>query len=852
MSAVAPAVSVSSAESTPGAGEELLANLTRLAQRLRAQGFEVTSDRWTNVMDLIASLAFHQRLPDDPAGLGPYLAPLLCRSSFEQAAFDEVFEAWLDDAAVSSPVVVQMRRAQHAEAERAASTPEKPAPRSRGAFFFIVTLVLLGLLAAGLYYATKPEPVILPGEPPIEPPTETRTTEPSPSNTDSGDDTWRQLPLEPIPPRTPLESPSLNADNLARLVVLDRLVVAVFPIIVLALLAWRWWRRRIVLRRRRGSPDDPLASLSLAGRHDDLFAGQPVREGLRRLHNPVPRSSRRMDVTASVARTVEQGGLIQLVNEVRQAVPEVVVLVDRADTGDQLSGLSGLVAKRLEEEGLVVHHYLLAGEPRLAHRPAASHGAPIPPVDLATLALRHRGARLVLVGDPAALIDTWRRELTSWATALEDWSERGLLATRTLSREWENIVEASGFVVAPLSSDGIRRLSERLAGAPVSGAAPVANPLPALLQEDAPWLRPVSPGEEQVKALCQQLTVYLGGRGYLLLAAMAVYPGLHWGLTRALDLSLFPEGTERDRRMLGIARLPWSREGWLPDWLRKVLVGSLSQRQRKRLAVIYRELFRRSAEAGEARIDLPVSVPPSPGTSWQRFWSGLRQRFRREQRGWGRYLADLIRFSPASSLARDRIFAELILGGKLQILDFELDRALSRYLPGWRWLGAAAPVVAWLAIGLLAAAGLSYAWTHQLRDVSAERLLAQQGKANAAYPVTVFLGPGAEPMAQSLSATLRAHGFTQIVQQPWPTFTDRGGTPRLSGGPAARRRTPLPPVPRYRPRWRQYSRRGLLISPIGLLPTVCSRPPRHRRRETLRCGCAGRRSAGCSAAFAIR
>ena len=177
---------------------------------------------------------------------------------------------------------------------------------------------------------------------------------------------------------------------------------------------------------------------------------------------------------------------------------------------------------------------------------------------------------------------------------------------------------------------------------------------------------------------------------------MAAYPQLHWGLTRALDLSLFPNSSApaRERRLLDLARLPWCRGGRLPDGLRRHLLDGLSADLRERIAVRYDWLLSEARIDGHGRIRLPVDLPERG-----RLRDNLRHWLRRD-----RALAE-----PGDPL-RDRVFAELLLG-RAGRLDLRLPRMLARRL-GLRlaaWLPRTALV---LTVALAAGGLLQLAWSH--------------------------------------------------------------------------------------------------------------------------------------------
>ena len=144
----------------------------------------------------------------------------------------------------------------------------------------------------------------------------------------------------------------------------------------------------------------------------------------------------------------------------------------------------------------------------------------------------------VVIGDLAGFVEPFGESSRPWLQLVESIERRGLLGTR-----------GPGRLAAGPRGSGIpgRRGWQRRnrAGAawfgPTAATLPpdasAAAPLPEALRKAGRWSR-TTPPLQRVDAA---LDAFLHADGRLLLAAMAAYPQLHWGLTRALDLRLVPE-----------------------------------------------------------------------------------------------------------------------------------------------------------------------------------------------------------------------------------------------------------------------------------------------------------------------
>jgi formylglycine-generating enzyme required for sulfatase activity len=304
-------------------------------------------------------------------------------------------------------------------------------------------------------------------------------------------------------------------------------------------------------------------------------------------------------------------------------------------------------------------------------------------------------------------------------------------------------------------------------------------PLPRILRGEYLWKSAFAPDRDIRLAFLAALRNYLGGPGFLVFSAMAAYPGLNWNLTRALDISLLPgrmNASEREHRLLRLAQLPGCRQGRLPDWLREALQEQLTEGQRERVRKLYHELFAETAGEDEPTIELPLAVPRAlPGLPAR--W---RERFGRRGRRLREYLHDLLRGEDQGW--EDRIFANLLLGGRMSRLDFVLPRWLNRYLPGWNWLGTARPLVGAIALAILSYLAVQQLWQQWLGEPYRVLLVGEQKAAFSAYTVSLTAAADLNELADSLQTTLVEHGFSPATAAP--SSADRSdGINRLRVGP---------------------------------------------------------------------
>jgi hypothetical protein len=361
-----------------------------------------------------------------------------------------------------------------------------------------------------------------------------------------------------------------------------------------------------------------------------------LRVAARRLRKPRPSERRYLDINASTRATASRGGVFSPVHRQATAMPEYLLLVDRAGRNDQQAHWAAEMARDLAAEGVTLALYEFDRDPRWV-APLHTHrsmglGATQTFLPLACLGARHAGQGLIVLGDGHSFIEPASGELHDWLPgALAPWPRRVLMTPRPPA-SWglaEDIIAGEGqpahvdsFLVLPaqieMLSAAARWFDERevpevdlLPGAPAL--------LPAMLEDDiGRWVGREAPAATELVALVEQLRSFLGPTAYTWLAASAAYPYLSADLTAYLahQLSEAPPSAARsgaassdarllEARLVGIAQLPWCRLGMMPDWVRRALFLSLAPATRERVRAVLSRLFR---AAGQDDIALGVSL----------------------------------------------------------------------------------------------------------------------------------------------------------------------------------------------------------------------------------------------------
>ncbi len=226
--------------------------------------------------------------------------------------------------------------------------------------------------------------------------------------------------------------------------------------------------------------------------------------------------------------------------------------------------------------------------------------------------------------------------------------------------------------------------------------------------------------------------------------------------------------SDREGRLLRIARLPWCRLGWLPDWLGAALLGRLGRPDQRAVRRVYRALLQRATTApggpGEVAIALPVSLPRSAGLR-AGLWDWLRQR------GWrlDRWLQGQRALSDGRGVLDDAIFADCLFGWRPRLLDFIAPRPLlRRHLGGALGQALAPRLLLALVLGGGGAWLAGLAWQEWLAARAEPWFLDRQHGVHHGYRVAVECREATAALADDLRTTLEADGFVVQVGKPLP------------------------------------------------------------------------------------
>ncbi|HET7539987.1 MAG TPA: AgmX/PglI C-terminal domain-containing protein [Polyangiaceae bacterium] len=552
-------------EAEPPAPPALFDELLSFVEELR-EDYAFGADEFIAVQELLLALAARDALPDDPAGLEGYLAPILCSTRREQEGFGARYRNWLAQRAPEQPRV---------ESPAMGPVPRWDALRRREfRINWFMGAIVAFAAALILAWAVNTRRVEKAGDAHTS-----ASAQLDPTPVGSGSDPTPDPAPIPAPSPKPPAQPAVVKPLLAPLAALAALLVLVTTVL-----------RRGVRRKQaedflsrggqREVPDSETTLLRL--RPLSLLSPRAVQRASALLRRRRPTAEEQLDVYATVRRTAENGGEFVEVRSRRTGVPEYLFLIERRSFHDLLTAKFEQLVDALANNGVHVIRYYFDHDPTVVfpRDPALS------PVLLRELGARHPGHRLALFAELTTLIDPLSGRATPIVGTLLDWSAPVLF---TPGRPAEigplgDVLRADGLRILPADPEGLlEAFGDGGRPAPNTEQAAYAPALPKLLSGDVRrWLAPEPPSETLVEQGLSELGRYLSAFGQHWLAACAMYPQLRWPLALELAGQLAPSGASdlaEDARR--ISRLPWSRAARMPDWLRQRLVRDLSPQQHR-------------------------------------------------------------------------------------------------------------------------------------------------------------------------------------------------------------------------------------------------------------------------------
>lgn len=689
--------------------EPILSSLADFILELRRQGYRIGTEQYISSHRLLVGLAALGDTFEEPEKLGTLLAPILCTTPAEQESFRLLFKQWLSGLSLSP--TERERLATDSIRQPVESSPKRQSVFTIFAWMIVgVVLSLAVFVLAGviLISALAPEPspqLSLSGRVvddlgrPLNGAT-IKLGSVTVSSLDDGSFTlpYREsdLPSIVVISAADYQDTTISLNNpseLAEVRILrqpavtkpatsSRLGLVVFGLLVLLVLGtvviWiRNARRRLQLKKLLSEKKFQAEHLVVKGAGEQLskiLSLRRVAQELRRHRQP---ASHELNVERTVKKTIEEG-LFTPVYASRTVSPEYLVLLDRANFGDQQARMHNEVVRWLAENGVYIDSYFYQDDPRICRK----EGAGAKHLSVKDLAALYPNHDLIIFSSGEGLFNPLTGELQGWLDLFSAWANRAvLLPGPNMGDHRAALLSRQGFNVLPTSRSGLLMLGEVILTGAEGNAAVKGEPrrLPTLLQ-DRPyrWVENYEPQAEILNQLCMQLREYLGDEGYFWLSACAVYPMLLWDLTLYLGHRLVGQ-SRMERTLPELMCLPWLTYGRMPDWFRRRLIFDLPPTREAAVRKALEDLLK-TAILSSGNFVLPVVLWPgaAPAISQQEGLSDVERQAYLVRAA--TLIQDYIKSEPKDSILREQVFLTFMNGFKQDRLSVLIPREVRSFL----------------------------------------------------------------------------------------------------------------------------------------------------------------------------
>lgn len=539
---------------------------------LRHLGYLVGTEQFVSVQLLLARLAQADQLPANPHHLARYIGPVVCATPRQQEEFRREFDIWIgllmqSNAQKKSPP----KTIDPLDESTLVSELRALRKRSQMIRFIIIGGLLFILVAIGLL---------------------------------------SQLRLNVGKPVAPAESPPSGP-------LLSGAAMIVAALVMLAaILLFLLLRRRFLKRRTRAEPPD-LDRYSVSNLPKGEWVPRVRRDVAVRMRYREYFETEELDVEKTVEACASAAGVFSPVYLKRTRIPEYLILIDRRDLEDHSYARATAIVKQLVEEGIFAVVYYFDADPRLVT--AEGSGRRFLLSDLQDMYPLHR---LIICSEGDNFVSPVTGRPYSWMSLFERWDNRSMLTLAPVV-DWgaqENAIQSAGFKVLPSSPDGFGAATDaRLAQQVVNDAKSFHPPRypDSLAEDEEVWTSSNQPPAITVREVLEEVRDYLGETGYQWLAACAIYPEIKVVLTLYLGEQV--ASPYQHSILERLARLPWLRYAYMPDWLRRALLGALGgKRDRTVRSALQAFLLSPRDSLNSFVLDMPRDSLSSLARLWRR------------------------------------------------------------------------------------------------------------------------------------------------------------------------------------------------------------------------------------------
>lgn len=411
-------------------------------------------------------------------------------------------------------------------------------------------------------------------------------------------------------------------------------------ILALSLLAKRlarFIRRKRILRKQHEKRPPYTWPLKVNRPLIPIYNSDEIKNVARAMHRRQVDESQYLDINRTITATAEAAGFPDLRFKPFSKSPEYLVLIDRLSFRDHQSNLLDEMVRTLKREGLYAVWYF-SENPQVCSNETGDTR-----ISINELQARYVGRRLLIVGNGAGMIDPMTGELASWTEVFLRWKDRVVLTPHPPAH-WglREFTLAGLFIVSPATPKGLITLVDQLEMKTSLG-------LSYWSESDSE----TSLDDNDHIALTDSLRSYLGEPTFQWLCACAVYPEIQWDLTIYLgSLRCMGEGLVTEENLRQLVRLPWFRNGYIPDEIRWLLINEMDPVKEKCVRQALIELLEKNPPTESYKKTYAADQYQLNLTAQQWLYQNNRESLRK--------LLNLIKSLPPSQAFRDSTIPRFI------------------------------------------------------------------------------------------------------------------------------------------------------------------------------------------------
>jgi D-alanyl-D-alanine carboxypeptidase len=552
-------------------------SLADFIDQLRGAGYKIGVSQYIAAQELIIALIDRGENLDDPECLNTLLGPIFCSSPTEQNDFQQHFNRWVSYLKFTKKLLKEASQTTNKIALK--DIQFQSSPKKLRVIGSRINQLIKILVLAVILLPISPQRVQSPKLNPIPEPIPAPEGKPSPK------------PSISPPPENPKNTlPS----SLSWQLILGLLLLTSFTVY----LVWQFllFRRDQLFLQRLGSIKEPELQKVLMQKIDrnwlpsDLL--NSISKNLKQRNN-LP--SYKVNIDSTIERTLKQGGWLSPVYSTIQSPVEYLLLIERASFRDHQTKFIEEIIDYLKQDGVFITKYFFEDNPQICFGKYDM----VSPKKINDIINQYHHHRLIIFADTNRFFSSINGAVEPWIEQLKSWDKRAILTPNPIGNWVQQEMElAQQFIVLPATLPGLYALGQILNPNVVKLnvlSEELKPPIPEqLITQPRRWIDRDPPEPEQIEVMLKLIEQYLGKAGYYWFAACSVFPELHWNITIYLgDLLKTEAGLSIiDACTSGrLARLPWFRYGYIPDWLRIRLISTLTNTQESTIRLALQELL---------------------------------------------------------------------------------------------------------------------------------------------------------------------------------------------------------------------------------------------------------------------